>query len=236
MSPYSSTIHRLSPGDLWLPDSRASAIMVNELAKEQSKLPSIVSFNTPSQCSTASSSSSVSSIPTNLNNNKSPSTDKQHPQPQQQTSLSRQSSTATQRRHRADTASLKEYGECYRRLGQGTTAVVMVLRKLKEDGRSEKLYAIKQFRKQKSKESKKEYMKKLTSEFCISSTLLHKNVVETIDLVLDDKKRYCTVMEYVSRSIFTSWQISNLLFSKNLIMKSFSVLVVICSLALCLNV
>lgn len=100
------------------------------------------------------------------------------------------------KRHRADTASLKEYGECYRRLGQGTSAVVMVVRKLGEDGRSEKLYAIKQFRKKQKQESEKEYMKKLTSEFCISSTFTHPNVVETIDLVLDNKKRYCTVMEY----------------------------------------
>ncbi|PHZ11967.1 Pkinase-domain-containing protein [Rhizopus microsporus ATCC 52813] len=100
------------------------------------------------------------------------------------------------RRHRADTASLKEYGECYRRLGQGTTAVVMVVRQLGEDGRSEKLYAIKQFRKKRKHESEKEYMKKLTSEFCISSTFSHPNVIETIDLVLDERKRYCTVMEY----------------------------------------
>jgi hypothetical protein len=41
-------------------------------------------------------------------------------------------------------------------------------------------------------------MKKLTGEFCISSTFQHHNIVETIDLVLDDQQRYCTVMEYVS--------------------------------------
>lgn len=101
------------------------------------------------------------------------------------------------RRYNRDTASLKDYGECYRRLGEGTSAVVMVVRKLGHDGRNEKLYAIKQFRKRKKSESEKEYMKKLTSEFCISSTFTHPNIVETIDLVLDDRKRYCTVMEYV---------------------------------------
>ncbi|KAI8368247.1 kinase-like domain-containing protein [Radiomyces spectabilis] len=110
--------------------------------------------------------------------------------------LSSESASSLPRRHRADTASLKEYGECYRRLGEGTTAVVMVVRKLGDDGRSEKLYAIKQFRKRQKSESEKEYMKKLTSEFCISSTFHHGNVIETIDLVLDDRKRYCTVMEY----------------------------------------
>lgn len=115
---------------------------------------------------------------------------------QSQPNLSRQSSSKS-KRHRAQTGSLKEYGECYRRLGQGSTAVVMVVRQLGDDGRSQKLYAIKQFRKKQKHETEKEYMKKLTSEFCISSTFTHPNIVETIDLVLDEKKRYCTVMEYV---------------------------------------
>lgn len=96
------------------------------------------------------------------------------------------------------TSSLKQYGECYRRLGEGTSAIVMVFRKLNKAGRTEKLYAIKQFRKRSKNETEKEYMKKLTGEFCISSTFHHNNIVETIDLVLNEQKRYCTVMEYVS--------------------------------------
>ncbi|ORX59710.1 kinase-like protein [Hesseltinella vesiculosa] len=100
------------------------------------------------------------------------------------------SKSTTGRRHRADTANIKEYGVCYKRLGEGSTAIVMITRK------GDKVYAIKQFRKQKRTESEKDYMKKLTSEFCISSTFSHPNIVETIDLVLDDKKRYSTVMEY----------------------------------------
>ncbi|KAJ8664181.1 hypothetical protein O0I10_000460 [Lichtheimia ornata] len=94
------------------------------------------------------------------------------------------------------TSSLKQYGECYRRLGEGTSAIVMVFRKLNKAGRTEKLYAIKQFRKRSKNETEKEYMKKLTGEFCISSTFHHTNIVETIDLVLNEQKRYCTVMEY----------------------------------------
>ena len=58
------------------------------------------------------------------------------------------------------------------------------------------MYAIKQFRKRQKNETDKQYMKKLTSEFCISSTFSHPNVIETIDLVLDERNRYCTVMEY----------------------------------------
>lgn len=201
-STFSTTVHRLSPGDMWLPDNGVSSIMVNELAKQQAELPTSNMFVMSQNSSTTSScNSSIASInekqitsvkAANIIDDK------------QSDNLSRQSSVkSVARRHRADTASLKEYGECYRRLGQGTTAVVMVLRKLGEDGRSEKLYAIKQFRKKQKRETEKEYMKKLTSEFCISSTFTHPNVVETIDLVLDSKKRYCTVMEYVKCFLFT---------------------------------
>ncbi|KAI9292346.1 Pkinase-domain-containing protein [Neoconidiobolus thromboides FSU 785] len=41
-----------------------------------------------------------------------------------------------------------------------------------------------------------EYIKKLTSEFCISSTLHHPNVVETVDLIKDEAGDWCQVMEY----------------------------------------
>ncbi|OBZ83357.1 Serine/threonine-protein kinase hal4 [Choanephora cucurbitarum] len=177
MSPtFSSSIHRLSPGDMWIPDQKGSQMIASELAKQQASLPSssFLAMSENSSTTSSSNSSMISNPKSNLSRN----------------------SSVTSKRHRPDTASLKEYGECYRRLGQGTTAVVMVVRKLGEDGRSEKLYAIKQFRKKQKHESEKEYMKKLTSEFCISSTFSHPNIVETIDLVLDEKKRYCTVMEY----------------------------------------
>ncbi|KAG1474520.1 hypothetical protein G6F56_000320 [Rhizopus delemar] len=119
---------------------------------------------------------------------------------------SRQSSQQSSRRnsiessdrpklHRMNTAHLKEYGECYKRLGKGSTAIISVC-KNKSFSENSKLYAIKQFRKRNKTESEKEYMKKLTSEFCISSTFDHPNMIETIDLVLDDSTRYCTVMEY----------------------------------------
>lgn len=112
-------------------------------------------------------------------------------------------STGTSKLHRLNTTNLREYGECYKRLGKGSTAIISVCRSKKmitstdpQGIKSCKLYAIKQFRKRNKTESEKEYMKKLTSEFCISSTFRHANVVETIDLVLDDQNRYCTVMEY----------------------------------------
>ncbi|KAG2196864.1 hypothetical protein INT47_011384 [Mucor saturninus] len=116
------------------------------------------------------------------------------------TNISMNSSPTRAKLHRLNTANLREYGECYKRLGKGSTAIISICRSKKLNtvdklGES-KLYAIKQFRKRNKTETEKEYMKKLTSEFCISSTFHHINVVETIDLVLDDQNRYCTVMEY----------------------------------------
>lgn len=98
------------------------------------------------------------------------------------------------------TSLLKKYGTCDKKscIGRGATAVVRLVHKMDRKESSDKLYAVKEFRKRRKNESEKEYMKKLTGEFCISSTFQHANVVETIDLVLDDQQRYCTVMEYVS--------------------------------------
>lgn len=53
-----------------------------------------------------------------------------------------------------------------------------------------------EFRKRRKNESEKEYVKKLTAEFCISSTLHHVNIVETVDLIQDENKHWCEVMEF----------------------------------------
>lgn len=90
---------------------------------------------------------------------------------------------------------LKKYGVCDKAaIGKGATAVVRLAHKW--DRREEKLYAVKEFRKRRKNETEKDYVKKLTSEFCISSTLHHPNVVETVDLVQDEQHHWCEVMEY----------------------------------------
>ncbi|KAG0360674.1 kinase-like domain-containing protein [Gamsiella multidivaricata] len=92
---------------------------------------------------------------------------------------------------------LKKYGLCDKgNIGQGATAVVRLAHKLSHDEESEKLFAVKEFRKRRKNETEKEYVKKLTSEFCISSTLHHENIVETVDLVQDEQHHWCEVMEY----------------------------------------
>jgi protein-serine/threonine kinase len=93
----------------------------------------------------------------------------------------------------------EKYGICDAGLiGRGATAVVRVARRLEDvDGKpSEKLYAVKEFRKRRKDETEKEYIKKLTSEFCISASLNHPNVVSTVDLVQDEHGQWCEVMEY----------------------------------------
>jgi tRNA A-37 threonylcarbamoyl transferase component Bud32 len=87
-------------------------------------------------------------------------------------------------------------------LGKGANAVVK-LAKSSYTGNiknldSEKYYAIKQFRKRRKNEPYKAYIKKVISEFCISSSLKHQNVVETVDLIQDKNENWCEVMEYCS--------------------------------------
>ncbi|KNE55130.1 HAL protein kinase [Allomyces macrogynus ATCC 38327] len=83
-------------------------------------------------------------------------------------------------------------------IGKGATAQVRLVAKPDEsapDGPS-KIYAVKEFRKRRKNETEKQHMRKLTAEFCISSSLHHINVVETIDLIQDENEHWCEVMEY----------------------------------------
>ncbi|KAJ1676069.1 hypothetical protein EV182_008945, partial [Spiromyces aspiralis] len=94
-----------------------------------------------------------------------------------------------------DTAFAQKYGTCSREcIGRGATAVVRVAHKVGHAG--SRMYAIKEFRRRRQNESEREYVKKLTSEFCVSSSLHHENVVETLDLIQDERKHWCQVMEF----------------------------------------
>jgi len=100
------------------------------------------------------------------------------------------------RSNAGSSASLSQkYGVCQKlAIGKGATSVVRLAHKW--DRSEEKLYAVKEFRKRRKNESEKEYVKKLTAEFCISSTLHHINIVETVDLVQDEAQHWCEVMEF----------------------------------------
>src|SRR5262249_44853318 len=57
------------------------------------------------------------------------------------------------------------------------------------------LYAVKEFGRR-PEETFEKYRRRLTSEFYISSSLHHPNVVHTLDLIQDTKGDFCEVMEY----------------------------------------
>lgn len=95
------------------------------------------------------------------------------------------------------TASLVEkYGKCQEVIGRGAFGIVRISHKIDpKNGHAEQLYAVKEFRRR-PQESDKKYQKRLTSEFCISSSLRHPNVIHTLDLLQDAKGDYCEVMEF----------------------------------------
>ncbi|CAR30552.1 serine/threonine protein kinase SAT4 [Lachancea thermotolerans CBS 6340] len=96
-----------------------------------------------------------------------------------------------------DPASFAEkYGRCQEVVGKGAFGVVRICHKKVQEGpNAEKLFAVKEFRRKPS-ESPEKYSRRLTSEFCISSSLKHTNIIRTLDLFQDAKGDYCQVMEY----------------------------------------
>ncbi|KAH9884426.1 serine/threonine-protein kinase hal4 [Xylariomycetidae sp. FL2044] len=96
----------------------------------------------------------------------------------------------------AHSATLTEkYGKCHEVVGRGAFGIVRISHKKIQNG--EKLFAVKEFRRR-PEETEKKYSKRLTAEFCISSSLRHPNVIHTLDLLKDQKGDYCEVMEYCS--------------------------------------
>lgn len=93
------------------------------------------------------------------------------------------------------TATLVEkYGKCQEIVGRGAFGIVRISHK-REGGAGEQLFAVKEFRRR-PEENEKRYSKRLTAEFCISSSLRHPNVIHTLDLLQDAKGDYCEVMEF----------------------------------------
>lgn len=89
-----------------------------------------------------------------------------------------------------------KYGKCQEVVGRGAFGIVRISHKVDpKDSKAEQLYAVKEFRRR-PQETAKKYQKRLTSEFCISSSLRHPNIIHTLDLMQDSKGDYCEVMEY----------------------------------------
>ncbi|ODV82036.1 serine/threonine protein kinase [Suhomyces tanzawaensis NRRL Y-17324] len=94
---------------------------------------------------------------------------------------------------------VQKYGRCQEVIGRGSFGVVRISHKkvATSSSQDEVLYAVKEF-KRKPSESDKKYNRRLTSEFCISSSLKNINIIETLDLLKDAKGDYCEVMEFCS--------------------------------------
>ncbi|KAJ3217215.1 serine/threonine-protein kinase HAL4/sat4, partial [Clydaea vesicula] len=95
-------------------------------------------------------------------------------------------------RSNSETSLAEKYGKKEHVLGRGGHAVVHLVC----FQNSSKKFAVKEFRKRRKGESQKDYVKKLVSEFCISSSLDNPHVVKTVDLIQDEKHQWCVVMEY----------------------------------------
>jgi protein-serine/threonine kinase len=90
---------------------------------------------------------------------------------------------------------VEKYGKCHEIVGRGALGIVRISHKKSVGGSGEKLFAVKEFRRR-PEETEKKYSKRLTAEFCISSSLRHPNVIHTLDLLKDAKGDYCEVMEF----------------------------------------
>ncbi|KAI9319083.1 kinase-like domain-containing protein, partial [Dichotomocladium elegans] len=90
------------------------------------------------------------------------------------------------------------YGRWGRYVGKGAGGSVRLCHRSTDS----KPVAVKQFRKRLSHESDKDYIKKITAEFCIGSTLEHSNVIKTLDIIQDGPNFY-QIMEFCPNDLFT---------------------------------
>ncbi|KAG7452599.1 Pkinase-domain-containing protein [Guyanagaster necrorhizus] len=94
----------------------------------------------------------------------------------------------------------KKYGKWGRVLGSGAGGTVRLIKASTKNGGT--IFAVKEFRPKRTGETEKEYQKKVTAEFCVGSTLKHRNIIETVDIV-SDHGHYYEVMEYAPYDLFS---------------------------------
>lgn len=91
----------------------------------------------------------------------------------------------------------KKYGRWGRTLGTGAGGTVRIIKRSKDHA----VFAVKEFRERRQDEPEKEYIKKVTAEFCVGSTLHHVNIIKTLDII-SDNGHYYEVMEYAPNELF----------------------------------
>ncbi|KAK0621610.1 kinase-like domain-containing protein [Bombardia bombarda] len=90
-----------------------------------------------------------------------------------------------------------KYGKLGKVLGAGAGGSVRLMRRSEDDT----VFAVKEFRPRHSYETDREYVKKLTAEYCMGSSLHHGNIIETLDIV-QEKGKWYEVMEYAPFDLF----------------------------------
>lgn len=86
-------------------------------------------------------------------------------------------------------------------IASGATAVIRLVQQ-RTGGR---ILAVKEFKKRDKSEPEREYQKRMLNEYCISKSASNNPyIVDTLDLVKDEKSRWCVVMEYVRSSFILS--------------------------------
>ncbi|KAG0055673.1 hypothetical protein BGZ83_007825 [Gryganskiella cystojenkinii] len=99
----------------------------------------------------------------------------------------------------------RKYGKMGKVLGKGTGGTVRLIRRESD----KKMFAIKQFRKRKPEEDERAYIKKITSEYCLGSTLHHPNIIQTLDIIQEKSSSGSTdsfyeVMEFAKHELFSA--------------------------------
>ncbi|KAI0395911.1 Pkinase-domain-containing protein [Xylariaceae sp. FL0594] len=90
-----------------------------------------------------------------------------------------------------------KYGKIGRVLGAGAGGSVKLMKRSEDNT----VFAVKEFRPRHPYETEKDYVKKLTAEFCFGSALHHGNIIETLDIV-QEKGKWYEVMEYAPYDLF----------------------------------
>lgn len=91
----------------------------------------------------------------------------------------------------------KRYTKTGEELGAGAGGSVRMYKRLADN----KIFAVKEFRAKLDNEHKRDYIKKITSEYCIGTTLGHENIIETVEIIYENN-RILQVMEYCDYDLF----------------------------------
>ncbi|ODV78775.1 Pkinase-domain-containing protein [Suhomyces tanzawaensis NRRL Y-17324] len=91
----------------------------------------------------------------------------------------------------------KRYGKFGESLGAGAGGAVKLVSRISD----KKVFAVKEFRTKYQNETKRDYAKKITGEYCIGSTLKHPNIIETVEICYENE-RILQVMEYCDFDLF----------------------------------